>query len=94
MRNLDLLITQVRASEAKREAELREAFRDPYALRLLILTDCANLIAGIGGYAAPMEREARQSWIEKQMLNDPIFVAKVHSAANLVSEYVGANLRS
>jgi len=84
----DSLLLRVQAARDKREVELREAFRDRDGLHSLIRKDCERLIAGIGGYAAPIEREARERWIKRRMLDDPVFVARVQAVENMLLEYV------
>lgn len=88
--NLEALQAEAAAARRKRDAELRESFRNQDALKALIYRDCAELVAGTGGYAAPIEWKARREWIKDRMRNDPIFVAKAHAAANLLHEYVDA----
>jgi len=88
--SVDILLAELRAINEARRRELHEALRTERALRLQVFNDCANLIAGIGGYVAPSDPLERKAWIAKQAMNDPVFVAKVHAAASLVREYMDA----
>jgi uncharacterized protein (DUF2236 family) len=86
--SLDALIRADSAARERRNADMRAAFRHPNALALSIRLDCANLIATVGGYAAPLEQEARVAWIREKLRQDSGFVAKVRLAESLVREYV------
>lgn len=87
MSRLDAMVRMLEASKKIRETDLREAFCNPDALASLIASDSANLIAGIGGYVAPLDRNEREQWIKNMMLNDPAFVSQVRATANLIREY-------
>jgi len=86
--NMDDILAAISAAKYRREMTLAEAFRDPDQLRRVVLDDCGNLIAGIGGYAAPVEFSDRQAWIINKMLTDAAFVAKCRAAASLIHEYI------
>lgn len=77
-----------RITAEKRDAQVRESFKDPDALADMIRKDACYLVSITADYGPPSDEAQREMWIQQMMHNDPVFHAKVKFAAEMIHEYV------